>query len=318
MISLHPIAKRGPSSAGRLAGFSALLLSFVLLIPAQAEPRASTSYVIPTDTNDSGGRRATSTSYSNQGSVGGIVGISSVSTPSETAKHGYLGQITGANALFIDSSPLTLSEGATRQLRAIQLLDDLTTHAVPASSIAWSVQSGPLTGINTSGLATAGSVYQNTPAVAQGIHGGISGTLSLTVLDTLPDNFGSYAADGISDDWQVQHFGLSNPLAGPQQDPDHDGQVNLFEFTAGLIPTNPLSVFSFHIEAAPGFPSRKNLIFSPIVAGRTYTVKTAPTLGIPMSSLSGASSSDNANVRTVTDLSATGAAKFYSVQITKP
>lgn len=318
MISLHSIAKRGPTSARLWVGFRAVCVSFGLLIPAQAEPRASTSYTVPTDTNDSGGRRATSTSYTHQGSVGGIVGISSVSAPSETAKHGYLGQVTGVNALFIDSTPVTVSEGATRQLRAIQLLDDLTTHAVPASSIAWSVQSGPLTGVNTSGLATAGSVYQNTSAVAQGIHGGISGTLSLTVLDTLPDNFGSYAADGISDDWQVQHFGLSNPLAAPQLDPDYDGQVNFFEFTAGLIPTNSLSVFSSRIESVPGFPNRKNLIFSPIVAGRTYTVKTAPTLGTPMSPLSGASSSDNANVRTVTDLSATGTAKFYSVEITKP
>ena len=115
---------------------------------------------------------------------------------------------------------------------------------MPAASITWSIVSGPLTGINSNGLATAATVYQNTSATAQGVYAGDTGALNLTVLDTIPDNFGSYAGDGIGDDWQFQYFGLSNPNAAPLLDPDHDGHNNLFEFTAGIIPTDAASKFN--------------------------------------------------------------------------
>ena len=68
----------------------------------------------------------------------------------------------------------------------------------------------------------------------------------------------------------------------------------------------------------PGFPAQKKLIFSPRLVGRTYTVKTATTLGVPMTPLTGSTFTDNGNERTVTDTNATGGTKFYSVEITKP
>ena len=46
------------------------------------------------------------------------------------------------------------------------------------------------------------------------------------MLDTIADNFGTYAGDGLGDDWQVQYFGLSNPNAAPLLDPDFDGHNN--------------------------------------------------------------------------------------------
>ena len=83
-------------------------------------------------------------------------------------------------------------------------------------------------------LTTAATVYQDTAAVVQVTYQTLTDTLNLTVLNTLPDNFSTYAADGIDDDWQVLYFGLGNPNAGPLIDPDYDGQNNLFEFTAGV------------------------------------------------------------------------------------
>lgn len=297
-------------------GFT-LLLAFVA--SAHAGPRASASYNIPTDSTDAGGKRTISASYTNDGSVGGIAGISAVVSPAETAKHGYLGQLTEVAALQLAASPPTINETSTRQLSGVQLLDDLTTNAVLATSITWSVQSGPLTGINSNGLATAATVYQNTAATAQGSYAGASGTLVLTVLDTIPDNFGSYAADGMGDDWQFQYFGLSNPLAAPLLDPDGDGQNNFFEFTAGLIPTNPLSRFLITIAPVPGQATQKQVVFNPIVAGRNYTVKTSPDLATASwTTLAGATTSDNGNQRTVTDTSATAVKKFYRVEIVKP
>lgn len=139
------------------------------------------------------------------------------------------------------------------------------------------------------------------------------------MLDTIPDNFGSYAGDDLGDDWQFDHFGLDNPLAGPLLDPDGDGQNNLFEFTAGLIPTNPLSRFLITIAPVPGQATQKDIIFDPIVAGRSYTVLTSLDLTnsswIPLTS---STTSNNDDQRTVTDTSATETKRFYKVEIVKP
>ena len=295
-------------------------LFLLLAVYAHAGPRTSASYNVVTDTADAGGKRATSTSYINDGSIGGVAGLSTVAAPAEAAKSGYIGQLYEVTALQLAAAPTTVNEGTTRQLSAAQLLDDLTTNAIPAASITWSIVSGPLTSISTSGLATTATVYQNTAATAQGIYAGNTSTLGLTVLDTIPDNFGTYAGDGISDDWQFQYFGLNNPNAAPLLDPDFDGHDNRFEFTAGIDPTSALSVFNWRIDPVSGFPNQKKLIFSPRFGTRTYTVKTSPTLGIGAiwSTLTGGTTSDNGNERTVTDTSATGGAKFYSVEIVKP
>ncbi len=302
--------------------FRHLIRLICLIIPisvSHAGPRTSTNYNITTDTTDSGGRRTTSTSYTNDASAGGVAGISTVAAPAETVKHGYIGQLTEVTALQLAASPTTVNETTTRQLSGAQLLDDLTTNAIPGTSITWSIVSGPLTSISPGGLATAATVYQNTAATAQGIYAGVTGTLGLTVINTLTDNFGSYAADGLADDWQVQYFGQPpNANAGPLLDPDFDGHNNLFEYTAGIIPTDAASKFNWRIEPVIGFPNQKKLSFSPLVAGRTYTVKTATTLGTTMTTLTGSTFTDLGNERSVTDTSATGSAKFYSVEISKP
>lgn len=51
---------------------------------AGADTRSSANYTITTDTIDGGGTRKTSASYSNNGSIGGIAGISSVAAPAGT------------------------------------------------------------------------------------------------------------------------------------------------------------------------------------------------------------------------------------------
>jgi len=181
------------------------------------------------------------------------------------------------------------------------------------------VVSGPLASIDAGGLATATSVYENTIATAQGSFAGDTGTLDLTVLDTITDNFGAYAGDGLEDRWQVTYFGLNNPAAGPLLDPDSDGQNNTFESIAGLDPTDPLSSFHWRIEPVPGQPAQVKLVFSPVVAGRTYTVNSRPTLDAgTWQPLTGTTQNDNGDERTVTDSNVTGTAKFYQVEIVHP
>ena len=283
-----------------------------------AGPRTSASYSILTDTADAGGKRATSAIYTNDGSLGGVAGISTVAAPAETLKAGYAAQLYDATGLALSASPLTVNEGATLQVAAFLALDDATFLAVPSASVAWSTVSGPLS-LSSGGLATGGAVYQNTAATAQGIARGFTGTLGLAVLDTIPDNFGSYAGDGLDDAWQNQYFGLNNPNAAPALDPDGDGQTNLFEFTTGLIPTDNASRFSLTLAPVPGQPTQKRAIFSPLVAGRSYTVqfRTSLTSGT-WQPLADTTQSDNGNERTVTDTSATGTTKFYRVNVSKP
>jgi len=280
----------------------------------------STDYATNPQSLDAGGQRTSSTNYTSDASMGGVAGISAVVSPAETAKQGYIGQLYEVTGLALAATPATIDEGLTRQLAAQAALDDATFLALAPGAVAWSVLTGPLTGINAAGVATAGLVYQNTQATARGIWGVFSADLGFTVLDINPDNFGSYAGDGIDDSWQVQYFGLNNPDAAPAKDPDGDGQNNQFEFAAGLVPTDPLSRFLFRIELVPGFPNKKNLVFSPRFVTRTYTVLTATTLGagITWQPLAGGIVQDNGSERTVTDPAATNTQEFYRIEITKP
>ena len=283
-----------------------------------AQSRTSASYSVSPDTLDGGGQRTASALYTASASIGGIAGVSSVAAPAETAKHGYLGQLYEVTGLVLNSPASSVNELATLQLSAWQLLDDATFLGVNPASVNWSVLGGPIDGISASGLATAGTVFQNTGASVQGSFGGFTGTLNLTVLDSIPDNSGSYAGDGLGDDWQVQYFGLDNPLAAPGFDPDGDGQTNIFEFTAGLDPTDSNSRFKLRIERGPLPPNRREIVFTPL-NGRNYTVEFRNSLTAGnWTPLTNFSIADNGSERTVTDLDATGSTKFYRAKIDKP
>ena len=298
--------------------FAALLL-LASTLAAHAGPRTSASYTVITDTADSGGRHTTSAHYTNDGGLGWVAGVSTAAAPAETAKHGYLGQLYDVTGLTLTAVSLQVNEGATDLLAAWQALDDATFLAVPAASVAWSVPSGPLTGISASGLATAGLVYQDTAATAQGVFSGNTGTLGLTVKNVNLDDFGSYAGDGLDDAWQNQYFGLNNPLAAPLADPDGDGQTNAFEFTAGVIPNDPASRFTLTVAPVPGVLVGKNILFTPRLADRSYTVFFKTELeAATWSPLPDGIVSDAGQQRTITDPAGTGAQKFYHVEITRP
>ena len=122
--------------------------------------------------------------------------------------------------------------------------------------------------------------------------------------------------------WRLTYFGsVANSGAGADAaDFDKDGFSNLFEYVAGLVPTDPASIFKSRIEPVVGNATQMKIIFSPIVSGRTYTVKTSPGLGTAAvwTNLTGGLTNDNGNERTITDTNATVSAKFYRVEITKP
>ena len=194
------------------------------------------------------------------------------------------------------------------------ILDDLTTIPWAANQVAWSVVSGPIAIISTSGLATAAVVYQNTAATVQGAAGSAAGTLGLTVLNVLPDNFGAYAGDGLPDDWQVLYFGLNNPLAGPLLDPDGDTFDNLFEYRACLVPNDPLSFLAIEIASTPG--GGHSVTFSPRFPDCTYTLLGSGDLSL-WEPVTGAIT-DAGATRTIADPQGTTARRLYRLDVQRP
>jgi hypothetical protein len=85
----------------------------------------------------------------------------------------------------------------------------------------------------------------------------------------MPDNFGTYASDGLPDSWQVQYYGTGNPLAAPAATAAN-GRDNLYDYTAALVPTNPAS--RFIITSITGLTSRQ-VSFAPSSPERLYTLE---------------------------------------------
>ncbi len=217
-----------------VTGGVALLAGVLFSTPVMGERVASAI--------NSGGSSCSSADYENYGSLGGSGGISSAGSAAVVARHGFIGQLTEASSLALNVAPPSVNEGATSQLSGSATLDDDTVTLLAGTDVIWSVVSGPISSIDASGLATTDIVYANQLAAARGFYLGASNSVTLTVLDSDLDNYGSYADDGINDAWQVQYFGLPpNPDAAPSADPDGDGFVNLLEFQTGTVPTNSAS-----------------------------------------------------------------------------
>ena len=292
------------------------LLAIIAPVTLLAGPRNSVHYAIPAEACDAGGGASTSAGYANVGNIGGFGGISSVAA--KTAKHGYIGQLYEVKTVTIAANPPSVDEGAATQLSATATLDDGSLLKPAASQVQWSVDSGPISGISPTGVATAAVVYQNEIATVRGRFQA-SGLLDLAVINSNPDNYGLYAGDGLDDGWQVQHFGVGNPLAGPANDPDADGQSNYFEYYATTDPMDALSLFRLRIANVEGRPTHKDIIFSPVSPKREYRVEYKMDLSIPgFAPLTDPPVSDNADERTVRDENATDPTRFYRVAIGIP
>lgn len=270
-------------------------------------------------TIDSGGRRITSANYTIHSSIGGIGGMSSVVVPSEVARHGYIGQLFEVTNVVVTATPATVNEGATSQLDGFASFDDGTVGIIPGASVGWTQPAYPLSSISVLGVATATNVFVTTNTVVAGYCYSMTGTGTVQVVDSDPDNWGIYAGDVVPDWWQVQYFGLNDYNGLASVDPDSDGGNNLFEYTTGTVPTEWASAFALRIEAVAGQPGQKKLVFSPRWNDRTYipqftTDLTAGTYG----TLTGTSTSDVGSERTVTDLNASESSKSYRIKITYP
>ncbi len=297
----------------RMAG--TMLIAALLVAGA----RGNGDYAVAPQTIDGGGGRSTSANYTVDAGIGSLAGPVAAVASTGVARHGYVGQLSDPVGFALSAAPLTVDEEDTRQLHAAVVNDDDTQTLLDGTEVAWSVVEGPIDSVDATGLATAAAVYEDTPAVVRGQWGAEDETLALTVLDVLPDNYGLYAADGIYDQWQITYYGLDNPDAAPGFNPFGTGD-NLFKFIANLDPTNPDARFHFAIQGVPGEPDQRDLIFSPLAAGRVYTLlaRTDLTVGEWVELDSAGEPVIEGDQATVTDLDAADAVKFYQVRIAWP
>lgn len=315
---------RAYRATGTLQGVAtAVTLTVGLLVsmtgPATlAAPRASTSYRVVTDAIDGGGRYTTAGACVINGSLGGFGGIAGTVSPSEVLKQGYVGQLTDATGLSLTAAPFSVDERSTSQLRGVASLDDATVLSLAGSEIQWRSPVFPVADIAGSGVATADTVYTDISGTVTGSYRGVAGACFVQVLDTDPDDFGSYAGDGLDDGWQVGYFGLDNPEAAPGQDPDKDGGDNEYEWITNTHPSNSASLFQIvKIEPVGGVSTQTDVSFDPTFTSRTYQVFLcqALTSGV-WNVLDSYQETTNGTERTVRDLNATNTPAFYRVRVT--
>ena len=165
----------------------------------------------------------------------------------------------------------------------------------------------------------AGLTLDTATGVISGTPTAVTSTATYTVTAT---NTGGFTTASLSiavvtpyTAWATQY----NLVQGPTGDDDGDGNSNNFEFVAGLIPTSASSVFQTAVSTVPGQSSQVAISFGPIVADRTYTLKSTGSLSsatwMPLTNFT---SSDTGNVRTVISNSAAIPPVFFRVEISLP
>ncbi len=297
-----------------------LILPALLALALPSPAGTSLHYGIGTDTVDAGGERAASASYALDDTLGEpTVGDASTLPGIARVMHGFIGQLATPTHLALSLAPDVLPEKSTAQLTATAVRDDGTTDPLPPATVVWSTLSGPVATISPGGVVTAPAVYENSDATLVGTWLGLSGQVTAKYLDTEPDNFPPHADDGLDDAWQVAHFGLDGSQSGPTADPDGDGADNLFEWLAGLDPTDWASQFTFRMSDPTHVPGQATVIFGPVLPDRVYTLWWSDDMAQwhaldPLQ----LAVSEEPPLRRVTDRAAPAPRRFYRVTVAKP
>ncbi|MEI8039402.1 MAG: hypothetical protein WCJ14_13525, partial [Verrucomicrobiota bacterium] len=132
-----------------------LLIFCTALAPVAAQGATSANYSLEPAALDNGGLATGSANYqaNSSAAAGGAMGSSLYSD-----RTGFAGQLGDAVAtsIVITAPLMEVGEGGTCQLGVSLVYDDQTTSQLPPESITWSVLSGPIAAISSTGLITGG------------------------------------------------------------------------------------------------------------------------------------------------------------------
>ena len=265
-------------------------------------------------TLDAGGGLSGNGNIENLSSIGGIIGT--ISEGDTVALEGFIAQITEVQTVTLSATPETIDEAGIRQLTATVLLDDSSTLVAPGTDLQWALVAGPIDNIDVSGLATADIVFEDSTATVRGIYLEVQDDLILTILNTDPDNYLSYASDAIDDDWQVSFFGLPpNSNAAAIANPDGDPFDNLAEFLTGYDPTDPSSFFRVKFHERNG--SSASLEMSKIIPARIYVLerKAELTSNDPWTTVIQLVPVSESSPHVIEDVGAASATYFYRITV---
>lgn len=282
-----------------------------------AETRSSEDYSITMECVGLGGMRMTNDAMMVLDSgIGRLGRISSAVGDAYVCKSGYSGQLYDMQDLSLSVPDTHIAETETRLLVALAENDDSTVTRLYRPD--WSIDDGPVSSINSTGLLFAGAVYEDTPAQVGAEWDGLSATIGLMITETDPDNYGAYGYDGLEDDWQIQHFGIDNLKAKPGADPDGDLQNNRFEWFVHTAPTNADSLFEVWIVGVPGASTQACVVCRPAFIDRQYVLQACSDLGEALFvDCPDTLTNTNGQERRITDLNIDDASRFYRIQVTE-
>jgi hypothetical protein len=161
-----------------------LLIALACLLPCAslfAQGSSSASYLISANSINSGGNSAASTNYTQTASMGLIVMTSTAST-SGTYEEEFVSPAVSPVSLQVSAPMTSVADNSTLLLTAIEQLDDSTFTVESGTAVTWSVVSGPITSISSSGVVTPGNVTQTTPAVVQASFGSYVVDFGISIL----------------------------------------------------------------------------------------------------------------------------------------